>query len=118
MSKSTLRVLVITDDGHTLYFITRISVTGCFIVVGRTIVKWYLKMQNTVETSTYGSELVALWISTEELTKVRYKLHMMGIELYNVSHVLCDNKSVVWNMQLSSSSLKKKHNYVAYHKCR
>ena len=71
MSKSTLRVLVITDDGHTLYFITRISVTGCFIVVGRTIVKWYLKRQNNVETSTYRSELVALRISIEAITEVR-----------------------------------------------
>ena len=71
-----------------------------------------------METSTYGSELVALRIEIEELNEVRFKPHTMGIDLYNQSHVLCDNKYVVWNMQLPSSSFKKKHNSVAYHKCR
>ena len=42
---------------------------------------------------------------------------MTVIDFYKKSHVLCDNKSVVWNIQIPSSSLKKKHNYVAYHKC-
>ena len=62
--------------------------------------------------------MVALRIAIEALTEVRYKLCMMVIGFYNHSHVLCDKKSVVWNMQLPSNSLKKNHNYVVYHNCR
>ena len=67
-------------------------------MVGRTIVKWYPKRQNTVETSTYRSDLVALRIAIKALTEVGYKLCMMGIDFYKKSYVLCDNKYVVWNM--------------------
>ena len=71
-----------------------------------------------METSTYGSEMVALRIALEALTKVRHKLSMMGIDFYNQSHVLCEKKIEVWNMKLPSSSLKKNLDSVAYQKCR
>ena len=118
MNDRKVRILVIMDASHAADLATRRSVTGFFILVGKTIIKWYSKRQNTVETSMYGSELVALRLAIETLIEVRYKLRMMGIAFYRQSYVLCDNKSVVLNMQLPSSSLKKKHNSVAYHKCR
>ena len=43
---------------------------------------------------------------------------MMGIAFEQSSTILCDNQACVINMQLPSSSLKKKNNAVAYHKCR
>ena len=43
---------------------------------------------------------------------------MMGIVLQGPSQVLCDNQSVVLNMTLPSSTLKKKHNAIAYHRVR
>ena len=42
----------------------------------------------------------------------------MGIDFYKQSNLLCDNKFVVWNMQILSSSLKRKQDFVAYHRCR
>src|SRR5579871_2751914 len=45
-------------------------------------------------------------------------LRMMGIAVEPTSNILCDNMSVVINMQFPSSNLKKKHNAVAYHRCR
>ena len=39
------------------------------------------KKQMTVDTSTYGSELVAARIGTEMVNEVRYKLGMLGISL-------------------------------------
>ena len=38
------------------------------------IIKWYSKRQNTVETSTYGAELVTLRNATEIIIEFRYKL--------------------------------------------
>ena len=71
-----------------------------------------------METSTCGSELVALCIAIGALTEVRYKLRTMVIDFYKNLHVFCDKKYVVCNMQPPPISSKKKHNYVAYHKCR
>ena len=79
---------------------------------------WYSKAQNTVETSTFGSEFTALQIAVEMLESLRYKLHMFGIPLEGPANVFCDNSSVVTNASQPASTLKKKHNSIAYHKVR
>ena len=48
---------------------------------------------------------------------MRYKARMLGVHVNNATSILVDNMSVVNNLQLSSSSLKKKHRACAYHKC-
>ena len=54
----------------------------------------------------------------EAIIGLRYKLRMMGLNVEKTSKVLGDNLSVIINLQYPSSSLKKKHNAVAYHKYR
>ena len=71
-----------------------------------------------METSTYGSELVAARIGTETVIEVRYKLRMLGMGLEKTSLMVGDNMSVILNTTISSSMLKKKHNAVAYHRVR
>jgi len=48
----------------------------------------------------------------------RYKLRMIGIKVEGPSVLLGDNEAVVKNTTLPSSTLKKKHNAIAYHKVR
>jgi len=79
---------------------------------------WYSKRQNTVETSTFGSEIVALKIAVEMVEGLRYKLRMMGIQVDGPTNVFCDNESVVKNTTRPESTLKKKHNAIAYHRVR
>ena len=43
---------------------------------------------------------------------------MMGIPIKGASQVPCDNKCVVLSTSLPSSTLKKKHNALAYHQVR
>jgi hypothetical protein len=117
-NKQPLQVTVIVDASHADDLMTRRSVTGYVIMIGHAMIKWYSKRQNTIESSTYGSELVAMRIAVEALLEIRYKLRMMGIKFEPTSDLLCDNYSVIVNTQLPTSSLKKKHNSVAYHKCR
>lgn len=74
---------------------------------------WYSKKQNTVETSTFGSEFVAMHIATELLEALRYKLRMMGIPIEGPADVFCDNESVVTNSTIPESTLKRKHNSIA-----
>ena len=49
---------------------------------------------------------------------MRYKLKMMGIPIDGPTLMKGDNMSVIINCTLPSSSLKKKHNAIAYHKVR
>ena len=68
-----------------------------------------------METSTYGSELVAARIATEVIMDIRYQLRMLGVPIDGPALLLGDNMSVVLNTTVPSSVLKKKHNAIAYH---
>jgi len=43
---------------------------------------------------------------------------MLGIPIDGPENVFCDNKSVVTNATVPTSTLKKKHNSIAYHRVR
>jgi hypothetical protein len=67
----------------------------------------------TVETSTYGSEMVASRIATEQIVELRFMLRSLGVDLEGPVLMLGDNMSVVLNTSIPSSVLKKKHNAIA-----
>ena len=106
------------DADHARDKVTCRSVTGILLLVNNTPLIWYTKRQKTVETSTYGSELVAARIAVEMVMEVRYKLRMLGIPLERTSLMVGDNMSVILNTTIPSSMLKKKHNAISYHKVR
>ena len=54
--------------------VTRRSVTGIIMLLNNTPLVWISKRQKTVETSTYGSELVAARIAIDLIIERRYKL--------------------------------------------
>lgn len=81
-------------------------------------ISWFSKKQNTVESSTFSSEFVALRIATELIISLRYKLRMFGVPINGPANVFCDNEAVYKNVSNPSSTLKKKHNSIAYHKVR
>ncbi len=49
---------------------------------------------------------------------LHYKLRMFGVPLEGPANVFGDNASVVTNATIPSSTLKKKHNSIAYHRVR
>jgi hypothetical protein len=57
-------------------------------------------------------------IAVELIEGLRYKLRMMGVEVDGPTNVFCDNDSVVKNATRPESTLKKKHNAIAYHRTR
>jgi hypothetical protein len=113
-----IQITCYVDADHAGDQATRRSVTGIILYVNNTPIKWYSKRQNTVESSTYGAELVALRIAVEMVIEYCYKIRMMGIPLNGPSQMMCDNRSVVLSSTLPSNTLKKKHNAIAYHKVR
>ena len=74
---------------------------------------FYSKRQNTVETSTYGSEFVAMKQSVEMIKALKYKLRMFGIEIMDTK-IFGDNRAVILNSSVPESTLKKKHHSVNY----
>ena len=106
------------DADHAGCRVTRRSHTGILIYVNRAPILWFSKRQNTVETSTFGSEFVAAKVAVEIIEGLRYKLRMMGIEIDGPTNLFCDNDSVVRNSSSPESTLKKKHNSIAYHRVR
>jgi hypothetical protein len=106
------------DANHAGNVVTRWSHTGVLIFLNKAPIVWYLKRQNTVESSTFGSEFVALKIATELVQGLRFKLRMMGVALDGPANVFCDNKSVVINSSVPESTLKKKHVSICYHRVR
>lgn len=106
------------DADHAGNLATRRSHTGILLFLNKAPIVWYSKRQNTVETSTFGSELVALRIATEMIESLRYKLRMFGIPIDGATDIFCDNKGVVTNTSVPESQLTKKHNSIAYHRIR
>ena len=106
------------DADHARDKLTRKSVTGIVLFMNNTPIVWVSKRQKTVETSTYGSELIAARIATDLLVEWRYKARVLGLNLEHSSWMLGDNMSVVLNTTSSSSSLKKKHQACNCHRVR
>ena len=106
------------DADHARDQLTRKSVTGIIILVNNTPISWVSKWQKMVESSTYGSELVASRIAVEMLIALRYQLAMLGCKVEDTSLMVGDNMAVILNTTVPSSSIKKKHQSCNYHKVR
>ena len=106
------------DASHASCKRTRRSQTGFILFVMRAPIIWFSKRQNTVESSTFSSEFMAMKTCMEYIVALRYKLRMFGVELDGPTKVLCDNNSVVLNSSKVESTLNKKHNSIAYHAVR
>jgi hypothetical protein len=98
--------------------LNRRSHTGIVLFLQSAPIIWISKRQKTVETSTYGAELCATKLAVEIIEGIRYKLRMLGIPIHGPTVVFCDNESVVHNLNNPESTLKKKHNSIAFHKTR
>lgn len=103
------------DADHAGNRVTRRSQTGILIFLNMALVSWYSKRQNTVESSTFGSEFIAMRIAVEKAKSMRYKLRMMGIPIDGPCNIFADNESVVKSSMNPESTLNKKHVSIAYH---
>ena len=75
----------------------RRSHSGILIHFNNALINFYIKRQNIFEESSFGSELVALRISTEMVESLRYKLRKFGVNLKGSAEIYCENKSAVKN---------------------
>ena len=75
--EAVIRCFVDVDDAGDK--ITRRSRTGFIIFLDNALIYWMSKKQNTCETSTFSSELVAMKTAMEYIRGLMYKLRMTGI---------------------------------------
>ncbi len=96
---------------------TRRSHTGIFVFVNRSPICFFSKRQNTVESSTVGSEFIDIKQAIDLIEALRYKLRMMGFPMEGPTSLFCENSAVDINTTTPESTLKRKHTSIAYHHC-
>ena len=85
-----VRITCYVDADYAHCKLTRRSVTGIILFINNTPIRWISKRQKTVETSTYGSELVAARIATDLIIEMQYVLRMLGMKIEPQSLLLGD----------------------------
>ena len=111
---NTLDITCVVDSDHAGNVVTRRSHTGIIIFINNAPVIWFSKKQNRVESSSFGSEFVALRIARDLIVGLRYKLRIFGVPIVGSASVLCDNQGVVKNTRLPDSVISKRHNAINY----
>ena len=66
------------DSDHASDTVTRKSRTGFFIYCNNALVYWMSKNQGSIETSSFGSEFLAIKACTEYIRGLKFNLQMMG----------------------------------------
>jgi hypothetical protein len=114
----SVRITSFMDSDHAGNRVTRRSHSGIFIFVNNALIVSYSKKQNTVESATFGSEMVAMRIARDLTVALRIKLKMFGVPIDGPADFYCDNNGVVKNTSIPSSQLAKKHNSINFHMIR
>ena len=116
----SLTMTAFVDASHAANKITRRSHSGYVVFLNHAPILWCSKRQQTVETSTFSAEFIALKVCLEAIEHLRFKLRCFGIPVPQgePTYVYCDNESVVKNTTNVESTLNKKHSSIAYHHCR
>ena len=102
------------DASHASNVVTRRSQTGVLIFINQSPVLFYSKRQNSVETSTFGSEFTAMKQAIELVKALRYKLRMFGVPMDGATALYCDNEAVYKNVSNPTSVLNKKMHSILY----
>ena len=98
--------------------ITGRSITAILHLANQTPIDWYSKRQGTVETATFGSEFSAARTVVEQIIDLRTTLRYLGVPVQHKSYMFGDNKSVVDNAAVPTSTLSKRHHALSYHRVR
>ena len=103
------------DANHAGNCVTQRSHTGILTFVNNAPVLFHSKQQNTVETSAFGSKLVAMQIAKEMIFGLRHKLQMFSVLIEEPADVYCNDQGAVKNTSFLESTLSKKHNDINCH---
>ena len=103
------------DADHASDTTTRHSRMGFLVYLNSAPIYRWSKMQNSVESLSFGSKFIAMNQCCEYVRGLRYKLGMMGISCDDPTFIHGDNQSVLANTTIPDSMLKKKSQSITYH---
>ena len=109
------KIRCFVDANHAGEFLTRRSWTGFIVMLNNALIYWHSKKQTSVETSTFGSEMMAMKQAADYIRGFRYKLRMIGIPVEESSYMYSDNQSVLAGSTRPESTLKKKAQSIDFH---
>ena len=104
----TMRAKV--NANHVSDTVTRRSRTGFLVYLNCALVYWWSKKHTSVESSSFSAEFIAMKQGCEYLRGLRYKLRMC-IPVETPVYVYGDNQSMLANMLIPDSALKKVTEY-------
>ena len=110
-----VNIYLCVDANHAGYVVTRRSQIDIIVCIQNAPIIWFIKRQNTVEATAFGSKLVSTRFCKDFIAALRYKLQMFGVRLKGPAYVFYDDCGVVKNMSIPESVLHKKHNTNNYH---
>ena len=96
------------------------SVIGCLYMINKTLIDWFLKLQLTVETATFGSEYIVARTCMEQIIDLRRNTlrYLRGVPVKGESFMFGNNESIVNTASTPHTKLTKQHNMQSYHKTR
>ena len=100
------------DSDHAANTILRCSQAGLLLFVDRAPVTWFSKRQNTVETSTFGSEFIAMKTAVEHVEALCYKLRMFGIPMEGPTNVLRHRGIIQEHLNPGFNTEEEAHEYL------
>lgn len=98
--------------------VTGRSCSGIIELFNMTPIDSFCKLQNTVETATYGSEFTVARQGVDKVLASCYKLRALGVPVDGPAYMFGDNKSVVLSSSIPTHGLNKRHNFLSYHRVR
>ena len=95
--------VIITEfvgDEHAINVVTRRSHTGILLFINNYLIMSFINRYNTVESSTFGLELVSMKITLDNVVKFMTNCKSTRVTLSGSSNVCCDNQGVVKNISV------------------
>lgn len=93
-----VQINMFVDAAHATCLVSRRSTTGVIIFLNDTPVVWQSKRQNTIESSSFGSEFLAAQIAMKMKEALQYKLLFLCVPIDGPTNAFYDNESVVKNV--------------------
>ena len=108
------KIRCFVDSDNAGESLTRQSQTGFIVMSDNAPIYRHLKKQTSVDTSTFGNEMMAMKRAEDYIRGFRYKLRMFGIPVEEPSYMYGDNQSVLVGSTKPESTIKKKAQSIAF----
>ena len=103
------------DYDHSGGLTTRQSRTRLIIFLNSSPIYWFLKRQTLAETSSFGSEFIAIKQCCEYVRAMCYNIRMAGTPMDLPTYITGYTKYLICNTSKPHSILKNKSSSIAFH---